>query len=150
MYVFDLESEELSPFLTSNFDEISARLSPDGRWVAYQSNDSGRAELYVAPFPDRGGKWQISSEGIGTPAFWGEDGLALYYGTADGSKKRVELKASGEALEIGAPETLFEDPAIGFWTAEPGRDTYLALRSKEGALEAPLTIMTNWSAALDP
>jgi serine/threonine protein kinase len=149
VYLVNIESGELTPFLKSEFDEAWAIFSPDGRWVAYRSNDSGREELYVAPFPGPGGKWQISSEGIGSNCFWGHDGLTLYYGTEDGTKKRVELIARGEALEIGAPQTLFHDPAIPLWFPEPGRVTFLAFRSEEQALEAPLTIVTNWSAALN-
>ena len=148
VYLLDVDSGALSPFLKSSFDENNAAFSPDNRWVAYVSNDSGRDELYVAPFPGPGGKWQISSQGIGSNGFWAADGLTVFYGTEDGSKKRIELSARGGALEIGAPETMFQDPGISRWLPEPGRDSYIAFRTEEQSLEAPLTIMTNWSAIL--
>jgi len=144
----DVESGTLTSFLASTFDESAAMFSPDNRWVAYISNDSGRDELYVAPFPGPGGKWQISSQGIGSNIFWGAKGLSLYYGTEDGTKMRVELTARGGALEIGASQTLFKDAGITAWLPEPGRNTWVVYRTEEQSLEAPLTIMTNWSAEL--
>ena len=150
LFLVDVESGTLTSFLEGTFDEAAAEFSPDNRWVSYVSNDSGRDELYVAPFPGPGGKWQISSQGIGSNAFWGAEGLSLYYGTEDGTKIRVELSARGSALEIGASETLFQDAAVTFWLPEPGRDTWIAFRTEEQSLEAPLTIMTNWSAKLEP
>jgi len=149
VYLVDRESGALTALFKNGFDEKFATFSPDNKWVAYMSNDSGRDELYVAPFPGPGGKWQISSQGTSENAFWGTKGLTAFYGTEDGSKKRVELSARGGALDIGAPETLFEDPGIGLWLLEPGSDTFIAFRTEVQSLEAPLTIMTNWSAMLD-
>jgi Tol biopolymer transport system component len=147
--VLDVGTGEMTPLLTSEFDEQSAKLSPDGNWLAYVSNDSGRNELYVVPFPGPGGKWQISAEGCSGDLFWASHGLTLYYGTEGGTKKRVELTARDAALEIGSPEILFEGPEIANWLSEPGRDTFLAFRSEARVLEAPLTLVTNWSAPFE-
>jgi Tol biopolymer transport system component len=144
-----VESGEIAPLLVSDFDETSAVFSPDGHWFAYSSNESGRNELYVAPFPGPGGKWQISSEGVvPETVFWGADGSTLYYGTEEGTKKVVELRARGSALEIGAPQTLYQDPSVISWLPEPRRDTFLAFRAEEQSLEAPITIVTNWTVPL--
>jgi serine/threonine-protein kinase len=104
----DLNSGDgvLVPFLATRFGESEAAFSPDGRWVAYQSNESGRVEVYVRPFPPAGGRWQVSDEG-GAYARWAADSRELYYRTdagimmvsvADGptfSASRPRLLASG-------------------------------------------------------
>jgi serine/threonine-protein kinase len=66
------------PFLQTKFNEMQARFSPDSRWIAYQSEESGRYEVYVQPFPGPGGKWQISTNG-GTTPVWAENGRELFY-----------------------------------------------------------------------
>jgi len=149
LMVLDVESGETAPLLVTRFDESAAKFSPDGRWLAYCSNESGRNELYVAPFPGPGGKWQISAEGaVPATVFWGAEGLQLYYGSEDGTKKVVELTARGSALEIGSPKTLFKDAAVVSWLLEPRRKTFLAFRAEEQSLEAPITIVTNWTVPL--
>ncbi len=81
----DLEKGDgvMAPFLATRFQESEAVFSPNGRWVAYQSNESGRTEVYVRPFPPAGGRWQISDEG-GAYARWSHDGRELYYRTDEG------------------------------------------------------------------
>src|SRR5438105_14911572 len=67
------------PFLATPSDELAAMFSPDGRWIAYRSNESGRNEVYVRPFPGgRGGKWQISTGG-GLYGIWSNNGRELFY-----------------------------------------------------------------------
>jgi Tol biopolymer transport system component len=66
------------PFLQTKFNEMQARFSPDSRWIAYQSEESGRYEVYVQPFPGPGGKWQISTNG-GTTPVWAQNGRELFY-----------------------------------------------------------------------
>ena len=91
----------------------------------------------------------VSEGGRGRNSLNSDRPRLVFYGTEDGSKKRVELSARGGALEIGAPETLFQDSGITDWLREPGRDTYIAFRAEAQSLNAPLTIMTNWSAMLN-
>ncbi len=81
----DLKAEEIKlvPFLATRFQESEAAFSPNGRWVAYQSNESGRTEVYVRPFPAAGGRWQVSDEG-GAYARWAANGRELYYRTDEG------------------------------------------------------------------
>jgi serine/threonine-protein kinase len=66
------------PFLHERFDETNARFSPDGRWLAYSSTETGRREIYVRPYPGPGGKWQISNDG-GTSPRWVRSGRELFY-----------------------------------------------------------------------
>src|SRR4029077_15422640 len=70
------------PFLQTKFNEGAGQFSPDGRWVAYQSDESGKYEVYVAPFPGPAGKWQISTAG-GTNPRWRRDGTEIFYMAPD-------------------------------------------------------------------
>ncbi|MBI2833800.1 MAG: serine/threonine-protein kinase, partial [Acidobacteria bacterium] len=89
------------PFLKTEFDESQARFSPDGRWMAYVSNESGRLEVYVRPFPGPGTKWQISPNGGSQPQ-WRRDGKELFYIAADHRLMAVAVK-SGAMFEAAAP-----------------------------------------------
>jgi hypothetical protein len=87
-------------------EEVLAALSPDGRWVAYQTNESGRFEVVVQPFPDSGGKWQVSMAG-GVAPRWRADGKELYFLAPDATLMAVPVTAAGPSLEAGAPVALF-------------------------------------------
>jgi len=91
--------------VNSSFGETDAVLSPDGRWVAYTSNESGRGEIYVRPFPSGGGRWQISDAGGGYPR-WSGDGRELYYRSDDGLMA-ASIEAVGDSLRTGRPRPLF-------------------------------------------
>ena len=88
-------------------DEGSVRLSPDGRWLAYDSNESGGFEVYVQSFPLPGSKRQVSAGGGRTPR-WNADGTELYYLTPDGAVMVVPLEPAGGAIRFGAPTRLFD------------------------------------------
>src|SRR5580704_5582175 len=87
---------EPKPFVNSAFDEREPAFSPDGRWLAYQSNESGNYEVYVRPFPGPGGKWQVSTGGGLLPK-WSRNSQELFYRTVTDSKiMGVAYKASGD------------------------------------------------------
>ena len=90
--------------LSTPFNELNSDLSPDGRWIAYQSDESGRFEVYVRPYPDvNGGRWQVSATG-GTRPLWGRDGRELYTSLL---KKGVIIRPMGGnrlRVTIGLPE----------------------------------------------
>jgi Tol biopolymer transport system component len=92
--------------LQTEFNETHARFSPDGRWVAYVSDESGRAEVYVQSFPATGGKWQISSGG-GDEPLWRRDGKELFYVAADGKLMAAEVNQSASTFQAGVPKPLF-------------------------------------------
>ena len=73
IWVLRLGDRKAQPFLRTPFNEGAPRFSPDGRWLAYVSDESGRYEIYVQPYPGPGGKWQISTEG-GTEPLWNRNG----------------------------------------------------------------------------
>ena len=78
----DMKSRRVSPFLKSKAYEQYPEFSPDGRWLAYASDESGRVEVWVRPFPGPGGSWQISKEG-GVEPIWSKDGKQLFYRGVD-------------------------------------------------------------------
>ena len=100
------------PVVQTPFDEAAGQLSPDGRWVAYQSNESGSVEIYVRPFPGPGGQWQVSTAGGSQPR-WRSDGKELFYVAPDARLMAVPIAvgADSQTLESGAPVPLFVDAA---------------------------------------
>ncbi len=95
------------PFLNSAFNECNGVFSPDGRVVAYESNESGRREVYVRPFSGQGGQWQVSTSGGMSPR-WRSDGRELYYVAPDSTLMAVPIASTGVALEAGRPTALFK------------------------------------------
>src|SRR5262249_21779176 len=80
-----------TPFIKTTFGVSHGQFSPDGRWVAYSSNESGKTEIYVAPFPGPGGNWKVSSAGGSEPR-WRRDGKELFYLAPDGKLMAVDLR----------------------------------------------------------
>jgi Tol biopolymer transport system component len=93
------------PFLQAQFNQFGGRLSPDGRWLAYASDESGRPEVYVQTFPEHGGKWQISTNG-GMDPRWRGDGKELFYLSADQRLMTVSIVTT-PAFEADVPKPLF-------------------------------------------
>ncbi len=141
-----------TPFLVTEANEADARFSPDGSWVAYQSNASGREEIYLTPFPGPGGKWQVSQDG-GVQAMWSRDGAALYFRSLDGKLMEASVAERGAAVEVGTPRELFQAQLGGFgaggWVFDvvPKGDRFLVLRPQQNG-PSPLTLVTDWAASL--
>jgi len=93
-------------FIQTSFNETRAQFSPDQRWIAYQSNESGRFEVYVARFPGAGGRVQVSANGGDSPR-WRRDGKELFYVSADSKMMAVDVNGSGPAFSVGSPSPLF-------------------------------------------
>src|SRR5262249_51887885 len=137
-------------FLNTSADERAGQFSPDGRWVAYQSNASGQFEIYVRPFPGPGGQWQISASG-GIQARWRPDGKELYYLAPDGKLMAAPIVVKGSTVEPGDPIPLFQPPiATGptssyraqYDVAPDGR--FLINVTIEDATAPPITLLLNW------
>jgi hypothetical protein len=91
------------PYLVTPSSENVRMFSPDGRWIAYRSNESGTSEIYVRPFPSgQGGKWQISIAG-GLYGIWSDNGRELFYETADNRIMVVDYTVNGESFPAGKP-----------------------------------------------
>ena len=127
--------------------------SPDGKWIAYTCNETGDYELYVQPFPATGTKFKVSVHGGAQPR-WRGDGKELFYRTPDGKMMAVSIKTSG-GFEAGAPHVLFPastDPlypslAIPYAVSKDGQ-RFLVNMAKDESRASPITIITNWTAAL--
>ena len=111
IHVASFESGEIEEFQATDFGEFNPSFSPDGRWIAYDSNESGKLEIYVRGFPSGGGKWQVS-DGGGALARWSGDGRELIYRTDDGLMA-VEVDGRGSNFEVGTPFKLFDGPFLG-------------------------------------
>jgi len=108
LWILPLEGERKPvPFLKREFNEQSGQFSPDGHWVAYTSDESGRGEIYVAPFPGSGGKHQVSLAGGEQPR-WRADGKKLFYIAPDNRLMAAEIGIKGAEVEIGAVRTLLD------------------------------------------
>jgi len=139
------------PFVDTPFLERAGQFSPDGQWVAYQSNETGPYEIYVRSFPGRGGQQQVSTSG-GIQAHWRSDGQELYYIAPDGTLMAVPITMKGAALEPGTPVALFKTRIWGGGTnatlgqqydvSKDGR--FLLNVVVEDAAMAPITLLLNW------
>jgi Tol biopolymer transport system component len=141
------------PYLQGPFDEQNGVFSPDSRWIAYVSNESGTDEVYVQPFPLAGGRWQVSSGGGAMPR-WRQDGSELFYLATDHSMMAATVRAVAASFETGAPNRLFTAPVV---SGAVDRDEYavsadgkrfLVSRALGNAAAAPVTIVLNWPAGL--
>jgi serine/threonine-protein kinase len=145
---------EAHPMLTDpKFGQNNGEISPDGRWLAYQSNESGRFEIYVRPFPAvDSGRWQISSEG-GTKPLWSRSGRELFFATDTNRIASVPV-AAGSAFSYGKPQVLFDAAAYLFSTASgrsfdisPDGKRFLMIKPVNSGSAAPrpsIVIVTNW------
>jgi Tol biopolymer transport system component len=149
------------PFLRTEFNNEDGQFSPDGRWVAYFSDESGRNEIYVRTFSpdstaaasDTGGKWLISTGGGSEPR-WRGDGKELYYLAPDGKLMAVEI-TTNPVFRAGAPNALFQTPpqgaftTLGYsWVLTPDGKRFLFLAPVEQTGQAPFTVVLNWQAGL--
>jgi eukaryotic-like serine/threonine-protein kinase len=147
-------------FLQTEFNERYAKLSPDGRWLAYTSDETKRDEIYVQTFSgitsDSRGKWQISTNGGDRP-FWSRDGKELFFIGADQKLMTVDVKG-GTKFEAGVPKALFETHIGGVDTHQGGANGLYIDVSKDGrfliptltdqANSASITVVVNWTAGL--
>jgi serine/threonine protein kinase/Tol biopolymer transport system component len=132
------------PFLQTKFNEWGGDFSPDARWIAYQSDESGSVQMYVQSFPP-GSKWQISSEGGSWPRFR-RDGKELFYLAANGKLMVVELKANASGLEFSVPKPLFETHATDRYAVSADGQRFLLNTPVEESTAAPITVVLNWTA----
>jgi Tol biopolymer transport system component len=164
LWVFSLGSDRKRiPLLITKDNESDGRISPDLRWVAYVSDESGRNEIYVRGFSqasgtlsETGGKWQISVGG-GMGPRWRGDGKELYYRALDGKVMVVEI-ASGVTFQCGTPKTLIKAPPdlsvdyfgipISVFDVNPDGNRFLLATPRMESSSTPFTVVLNWTALL--
>ena len=159
LWIQSLEGDKKSyPFLVTPANEIEGAVSPDGRWIAFASDETGRYELYVTSFPSPGGKRQISSDGADAPQ-WLNAGHQLAYINAERKLVIVEVDAREQEFEIGQSQVLFGGkplPALPHDSSAWDVPVYLTSDGKRILLPVPvgtdssrpLTLVTNWATAL--
>ncbi|MGH9779969.1 MAG: hypothetical protein ACRD5I_16325 [Candidatus Acidiferrales bacterium] len=159
LWVLSLQGER-KPYLVlqTPYSERGARFSPNGRWIAYTSDESGRNEIYVIPFqldekgepvPSPAGKWQASTGGGWQPR-WRRDGKELFYLSSDDKVMAVEIRESGSSLDVGVAKALFQARTLGQpgrrYDASPDGQRFL-INTLEGEEElSPLTLVVNWTS----
>ena len=135
------------PFLRTQFNEAAPQFSPDGRWLAYMSDESGRNEIYVRPYPGPGGKYQISTEG-GTEPVWGHNGEIFY---RSGNKMVAIDTTTQPTFSAGRPKVLFEGtyvPALltnaNYDVSRDGQRFLMVKESTQATSSAQINVVLNW------
>jgi Tol biopolymer transport system component len=156
VWVLPLDRAQMAfAYLHSRFGERQARFSPDGRWVAYSSDESGRPEVYVQPFPATGSKWQISNNGGHQPA-WRHDGRELFYLSGDRRLMAASLRLATK-VTVGSTSALFSIPTdapiegrISYAPAADGQRFLVNVAAPDRATLPPFEteVVVNWPATL--
>ena len=141
-------------FLQTPFEESSGQFSPDGHWVAYVSNESGRNEVYVRPFPGPGGKWQVSTEG-GSELAWNPKGKELFFRTGGQKEKMMVVEVQTQpTFTAGKPRLLFEGAygangptaAGAFYSVSPDGQRFLMTKAPDQQQTSltQINVVLNW------
>jgi len=147
IFSVDLGAGTTEPIVTTSFDESAPQLSPDGRWLAYQSNESGRDEVYIRPYPEAArARIQVSTEG-GLAPLWARDGSELYFLSGDREMMAAGVTVASGELRITRRERLFElsqTTLVGDRTTQYDVDAdgrFLMLRTASGEEDESRLIM---------
>ena len=149
IWIYSPKDRNVAPFEPNPpHYETAPQFSPDGRWIAYASPESGRSEIYVRPFPGPGGKWQISTEGGGEPV-WNPKGHELFY--RSGKKLMLVDYEAGQSFSAGKPRVLFEGPYVPTprsfpdYDVSPDGQRFLMLKPAEDQQPASqIVVVQNW------
>jgi eukaryotic-like serine/threonine-protein kinase len=145
----------VKPLLQAKWTVRNAQFSPDGRWMAYATNETGSWEVYISPFPSGNGKWQVSTGGGEEPR-WRQDGKELFYLSAEGKMMAVAITASAR-FEAGSPIALFQphrrqpDSSQDVFSYDVSRDgqRFLFNTKVDEINAAPLSITLNWASEME-
>ncbi|MDX6306403.1 MAG: hypothetical protein QOI77_3372 [Blastocatellia bacterium] len=154
LWVLSTSDQKWEVFLQTPFNESRASFAPDGRWVVYESDESGRKEVYVQSYPRSGAKWQVSTGGGSQPR-WRSDGKELFYLGPDRKMTAVEVSTDGATFVPGTSRALFEtriskgDDRAGeqYAVTSDGQRFLVNTVALEGA-RTPITVVLNWTADL--
>ena len=155
LWLLPMSGNRPTSFLVTPFSEGGGVISPDGRWMAYYSNESGERRIYLQTVPPSSGKWPISTAGGSMPR-WSADGRELYWVTLDHQQLiAVDMDTSGDAPVVGTPQLLFRAPfrrtTFGRNVFDVSKDGWFLVNTYiEGAPSAPITWVLDWAADLEP
>jgi serine/threonine protein kinase/Tol biopolymer transport system component len=148
IWIIRLSDRKPQPFLQTPFNEGAPRFSPDGRWLAYVSDESGRFEVYVQPYPGPGGKWQISTEG-GTEPIWNPNGRELFYRSSD-KIMAVEITTQ-PSFSAGNSKAVVEGPyqptpatLTNYDVSHDGQRFLMLKPSEQEAAPTQINVVLNW------
>jgi eukaryotic-like serine/threonine-protein kinase len=147
LWVLDVASRKAHRFhpVEGSFASSAGCFSPDAKWIAYASPESGRDEVYVRPFPGPGGQWQISTNG-GSKPHWSNDGREIVYINLDGDLLAVAVD-SRNGFQVAAPRRLFRVGPKIVWGAAGDHSHFLVAVRGRDAVDPPLKVVTGWLAA---
>ena len=140
------------PVVRSQFNEISGRFSPDGRWIAYVSDESGRQEVYIQGFPKAASRVQISTNGGNRPR-WRRDGKELFFSALTPEMMAVDIGVSGDGgAHVGLPHKLFAVRPIGNWDVMPDGQRFLINTNTQPTSnpDPPIRVIVNWDRRDSP
>jgi len=147
VWLLDLRSDSARALLAADYTQGEARFSPDGRWIAYTSSESGRPEVYVRPFPDLERKWLVSTGGGRTPC-WRNDSRELVYENGSGSERAlwsVAVTTPGGEPSFGEPRRLFTLPAdVEDFSPAADHSRFLALIRPVPTRQPPMQLVLSW------
>jgi eukaryotic-like serine/threonine-protein kinase len=155
IWVLSLADSKVFPFATTRFGETSAQFSPDGRWIAYASDETGRQEVYVAPFQRPGAHVLISTDGGDAPR-WGHDGKELFYIRRDNTLVAATVRSTATSIEVIAARPLFQtqfrssivpgSATMPYAVTSDGR--FLVSRVVDDPTQPAITLVVNWPASV--
>ena len=128
------------------------QVSPDGKWIAFSANQTGKTEIYVTTFPKAKGLWQVTTTG-GTSPRWRHDGLALFYVGSDGVIKSTDVRAAADSFQVSGSTDVMQRHLSPYglealFDVFPDGQHFMIGSVREGKLHSPLTLITNWTAEL--
>jgi len=155
LWYLAIPDRDPKPLIDQNWVIRGAQFSPDGQWVAYASNESGRMEVYVSPFPSMNAKWQVSTNG-GIEPRWRRDSKELYYLAPDATMMATPLTA-GASFQAGSPFALFQthrrvaisSQDLFSYDISPDGQRFLIATKIENSGVAPLSVALNWTSNLE-
>ncbi|MEW6208549.1 MAG: hypothetical protein AB1631_09285, partial [Acidobacteriota bacterium] len=153
LWILSLSDRKPFLYLQTQYNERSSKFSPDGKWIAYASDESGRYEVYVRPFPSGAGKWKVSTAGGSQPG-WRPDGKELFYLSEDWKLMSVELSGAS-ALAPGVPRPLFNVPRTSlpnyfdhsYFVSAYGKRFLIGV-PVDDSRQYPINVVVNWMEGL--
>ena len=153
LWIYSPEDKKAEPWLNAPYAERQARFSPDQKWIAYTSNESGRVEVYIRGFMPAGGKWRVSSDGGHSPV-WRSDGKELFFISSDSKVMSVAVRP-GASFDGAAATPLFQVPGdmldltvVTQYDVSPDGQSFLMNLDTPTEGQRLITLVTNWSSML--
>jgi len=152
LWTYSLEEKKAEAWLEAPGNQLYARFSPNGRWIAYATDESGHTETYVQAFPAKdGGRWQVSKDGGAQPV-WRSDGKEIYYETLDGSLMAADVRTEG-TFEVDKPHLLFKaafksSAGTNYDVSADGQRFLVNILQENDRSGLSTTLVINWLEAL--